>query len=104
MVRPSQHSIKLTLEAPARYRIRVLEKEYAVNVDGTAVLDFPATRQDCTVYLFNLIPISGGKDPRDAKSISVLTGDRTVKVLSMNQVLKLPVDASGAHLLTIEGR
>ena len=101
---PSQHLIRLNVEAPQHYRVRVVAREFAVDAHGQVSVTFPATRRECSVYLFDLILISRGKDPRDAKSISVLGGDRVVRALSMNEVLKLPVDDSGAHLLTIKGQ
>ena len=101
---PSQQMIRLIVEAPERYRVRVLDREFPVAGDGRVSVTSPATRRECSVYLFDLIPISHGKDPRDAKSVAVLDGNRVVRTLSMNEVLKLPVDDSGAQVLRIEAR
>src|SRR5258708_3765594 len=80
---PSQHRLKIVARSPERYSVRVRDKEYSVGADGKVLIEFPATRRACSVYLFDRIPISRGPDPLKAKSISVLIAGNAVRTLSM---------------------
>ncbi len=100
----SQYRLKVAAPAPTLYsiRLRLAEpRDYAVPADGRVMLDVPAYRLGCKVYIFGAIKVRGGSSPFPAKVVDVSTGGRVVRQLSLKQVIALPVDPEGYHLLAI---
>jgi hypothetical protein len=53
------------------------------------------------VYLFNEIKVSDGADPLKAWTVTVGSGGRVVRTLSLRQVSHLATDSQGFRVLTI---
>lgn len=94
-VNSSQHN-----DAP---RIRVAHAtNYVIPSDGLVSIRVPSYRPYCGVYVFNLVKVGGGGD--DALKdweVSVLSGMRALRVLSLKQIRELPTDPAGYRLLKI---
>ena len=80
----------------------VRPRDYQIPVDGRVKFDAPLRlTRGCSVYLFDLIKISGGDDPNKAKIIDLIAGGRTLRRLSMRDFFSLPSDADGYHVLKV---
>lgn len=87
--------------SPERYMVRVDASgtvEVPVASDGRVTIDVPLPRA-CGVYLFDRIRISGGVKPLTTKSIHLVDHGKLAAKLSLMDIAKLPLDASGYHLL-----
>jgi hypothetical protein len=100
---PSQQRLKIVDASaePCAIRLRIHDpKEYRVAKDGRITVDVPGDSGECSVYLFDLIPVQRGANPLTAKTFEIVEGDKTVRKLSLKEISELPMDAEGYHLLT----
>jgi hypothetical protein len=99
---PSQQRLKLEAAFPGRYTVRVESidtREFPVGSDGRVKIDVPTLPRACSVYLFDRIRISRGVQPLTSKSVHVIDRGNIVAKLSLAEIDKLPLDASGYHIL-----
>jgi hypothetical protein len=99
---PSQQLLKPEATFPERYAVRVEAldaREFPVGSDGRVKIDVPMLPRACSVYLFDWIRISRGVQPVTSKSIHVIDPGNIVAKLSLSEIDKLPLDASGYHIL-----
>jgi hypothetical protein len=81
-------------------RVGITEaREYSVPPNGEMTLDIPAYRQGCDACLLGIC--LHGVDPFKAKRIDVISGAKTVRKLSLQDIVALPRDPEGYHLLRI---
>jgi hypothetical protein len=102
---PSRQHLMLISRSPERYVARVKASngaEFPVASDGRVTIDVPHLPQACSVYLFDRIRISGGVKPLTTKSVQLLDGGKVVARLSLEEIAKLPFDASGYHSLKMK--
>ena len=100
---PSQQRLKVAGVSAEPYvvRLRIHDpNEYRVAMDGRITIDVPADRGECSVYLFDLIRVQRGVNPLTAKRFEIVQGDKNVRKLSLKEIVELPMDAEGYHLLT----
>ncbi len=98
---PGHYRLRLVASSPQTYVVHVQAvnaRAYQVPVDGRLILDIPASRRGCSVYLFDQIRVSKGYDPFAAKTVHLTTGGSS-RDLSFNELFKLPQDGEGYHLL-----
>jgi hypothetical protein len=101
---PSQERIRIVAKSPDLYAVRVDVgdvTDYHVPTDGRVIVGIPVYRPTCGVYLFNLIKVGGSNDPLGTWSISVTSGGKTLRKLSVKQANKLATDLDGYHLLKL---
>src|SRR5262249_13040981 len=102
---PSQR-LALVSPSPSAYTIRVhpgvgAPIDTPVPQDGTVTFDVPVTSRESVIFCFCL-PVYRGP-PRDTlRVIRVMRDDRTVRKLSAQDIGRLPTDADGYAVLTIE--
>jgi hypothetical protein len=104
VVRPSQYRLKIAALAPTSYsiRLRVGEpREYRVPENGRVILDVPAYRPACKIYIFGPIKLGGGASPLTAKTVDVGIGGKVLRQLSLKQIATLPVDVDGYRVLAV---
>jgi len=77
--------------------------DYQVSADGRVVIGIPSNRPTCGVYLFDWIKVSGGSDPSGAWMVTVSSGGKALKKVTVKQVRELPRDSEGYHLLNVPG-
>jgi len=75
--------------------------DYPVPADGRLTVGVPAYRRGCSVYLLNEVKVSNGADPLKAWTVTVTSGGKVMRALSLRQVSRLATDAEGFHLLKI---
>ncbi len=75
--------------------------DYQVPADGRVIVDIPAYRPSDGVYLFNWIKLLGGNGPEGTWTVTVSSGGRTARKLSVKQVKRLTTDADGYRLLKL---
>ncbi len=101
---PSQERVRIIAKSPDLYVVHVdvgHVTDYPVPVDGKVIVGIPAYRPSCGVYLFNAIKVGGAHDPLETWVISVTSGGRSLRKLSVKQVRKLTTDSDGYHLLKL---
>ena len=89
---PSQERVKIIGRSPNLYAVHVDtvdKKAYQVPADGKILLSIPTYRPTCGVYLFNQIKIGGTHDPLGTWAVTVTSGGKTTRKLSIGQVKKL---------------
>jgi hypothetical protein len=95
----------LVSRSPERYVARVNASdapEFPVASDGRVTIDVPRLPRACSVYIFGRIRISDGVKPLTTKSVQLLDGGKIVARLSLEEIAKLPSDASGYHILKMK--
>jgi hypothetical protein len=98
----SEQTLRIQASSSERYTVRVDGgQNYPVAQDGRATFEVPPLPRGCAVYLFGLVKVSDSR-PEDVRAIHVLRGTQVVRKLSLNQLVRLPVDTRGTHLLTLE--
>lgn len=122
-VPPSEERVRLVARNPNRYVLHIEEVEptvpkskasgaphvhvarvanYQIPTDGQVTIRIPSYRPNCGVYLFNVIRVGGaGDDALKLWEVSILSGVRAVRVLSLKQVRDLPTDEAGYRMLKI---
>ena len=75
--------------------------DYPVPADGRLTVGVPAYRRGCSVYLFNEVKVSNGADPLKAWTMTVTSGGKVMRALSLRQLSRLATDSEGFHLLKI---
>jgi len=101
---PSQERIRIIAKSPDLYVVHVDVDhitDYPVPADGRVIVGIPAYRPSCGVYLFNAIKVGGADDPLETWAITVTSGDRTLRKLSVRQVKKLTTDLDGYRLVKL---
>jgi len=101
---PRQFNLRLVTSSPEIYAIRVQQKEFTVAADGRASVQIPAVHPGCGVYLFGRIPVNHPVDPLRQKMILITSGGKTVKKLSVDELLRLPIDNSGESILHVRAQ
>jgi len=102
---PSQQRLMIVARSPERYVVRVKahqNAEFPVASDGRVTINVPRLPRACSVYLFDWVRISGGVKPFTTKSVQLLDSGNIAAKLSLTEILKLPLDASGYHILEIK--
>ena len=100
----SQERIRIIAVSTERYVLHANTdsmKQYEVPRDGLVIVDVPAYRPTCRIYLFNLVKVGGGDDPLNEWNISVVRKGSIVRELSLRQVRELAMDQEGNHLLEV---
>lgn len=92
--------------SPSDYTIRVkpcvgAPIETPVPSNGRIEFDVPVRRRASTIICFGL-PVYHYPPPDTLRAIRVMSGDRTVRKLSAQEVGRLPTDPDGYHVLVIE--
>jgi len=98
---PSQERVRIIAKSPDLYVVHVdvdHVTDYPVPADGRVIVGIPAYRPSCGPYLFNLIKVGGAGDPLETWVITVTSGDRTLRKLSIRQMKKLTTDSDGYRL------
>jgi hypothetical protein len=101
---PSEQRLMIVAKSPERYVVRVNasdSEEFPVGSDGRVTIDVPRLPRTCSVYLFDRIRISRGVEPSRTKAIELLDNDNIAAKLSLGEIAKLPMDASGYHILEL---
>ena len=101
---PSQERLRIIARSPDLYVVHVdvgHVTDYPVPADGKVRIGIPAYRPSCGVYLFNAIKVGGADDPLGTWAISVTSGGRSLRMLSVKKVEKLTTDSDGYHLLKL---
>lgn len=102
-VMPQQ--LRLVASTPQAYVLHVegtRPQDYEIPSDGRVTFEAPSgLPRASSVYLFNFIRISRGLYPDEIKALDIITGNKTVRTLSMRDLFSLPPDADGYHLLTL---
>lgn len=102
---PSRQHFMIVAKSPERYVVRVkafATADFPVASDGRVTIDIPKLPRGDSVYLFGRIRISGGVKPLTAKSVQLLDGRTITARLSLAEIVKLPSDSSGYHILRIQ--
>ena len=101
---PSQERVKIIARSPNLYAVHVDpvdKKAYPVPADGKILVSIPTYRPTCGVYLFNQIKIGGTHDPLGTWAVTVTSGRRTARKLSIRQMQHLMTDSDGYRLLSV---
>ena len=101
---PSQPRLRVLAKSPERYLVRVQTAdptEHLVATDGRVIVDVPTLPRWCSVHLFG-IKVRNGAYPHRTKAIHVVSGDKTARRLSLNDISRLPVDSEGYRLLRLK--
>jgi len=101
---PSAERVRVVARTPELFVVHVdvgHTMDYAVPADGRVTVGVPAYRRGCSVYLFNLAKVSNGADPLKDWTLTVSSGGKVVRTLSLRQVSRLSVDSEGFRLLKI---
>jgi hypothetical protein len=102
---PAQWHLLIVATSPERYVVRVHADhvaEFPVASDGRVTIDVPRLPRACSTYLFNRIRISGGLQPLTEKSVHLIDSGNLKTRLSLGEIAKLPSDASGYHILSLQ--
>jgi hypothetical protein len=103
---PGQEHVRILAVNPEKYVLHVETGEAIdtpVPPDGRTAVAIPAYLSGCKVYLLGVVKVSNGRDPLKDWSIAVISNRRTVRKLSLRQLVKLPTDSEGYRLLKIAG-
>lgn len=87
-------------ESPEKIIIRSGRREYAAS-PGVVVEVAPQSWRGCSVMLFDVIPVRRTPPPYKSKTILIVRGGKTIRRMSPKDLDKLPLDASGAHVLSV---
>jgi len=101
---PSHEHVRIIAKSPEAYIFRLKGSrtvEYPVPPDGHLTIAIPAYRRGCSVYLFNVMKLSNGHDPLKDWIAEISTGGRSVRALSLRELMRLPADSEGNRLLGI---
>jgi hypothetical protein len=101
---PSQERVRIIAKSPDLYVVHVdvdHVTDYPVPADGRVIVGIPAYRPTCGVYLFNSIKVGGADDPLGTWAITVTSGGRILRKLSVRQVEKLTTDLDGYRVLKL---
>jgi hypothetical protein len=93
---PSQQRIVVVAPSPQRYSVRVdVEGSSVIQVPATGrvLVDIPVLPRACSRYFLGIKMSEGAPDRR--KVIQLLRENRIVRKLSLDDVSRLPTDASG---------
>jgi hypothetical protein len=85
-------------KSPERFVVRVEASdsaEFPVASDGRVTINVSPLPRACSVYLLDLIKISGGIEPSKTKSIQLIDGADIAAKLSLTEIAKLPTDRLG---------
>jgi hypothetical protein len=102
---PSQQRLVIVASSPERYVVRVIaahSAEFPVASDSRVTIDVPSLPRACSVYLFDFIKIDDGVKPLNAKAIQLVDGSKVAQKLSLDEIAKLRLDASGYHILQLQ--
>ena len=99
---PSQEKVCIRSEARQQYTIEVADKSvYQVPLNGRVVVEVPRLQRGCATYLFGILKVSDSSS-YDAVAIRLKKDGRSVRELSLNDLLKLPVDEAGYRVITVK--
>jgi hypothetical protein len=70
-----------------------MESQYSISPAGSVEFDVPAIHGSCDEYLFGIIKVKDGSPERE-RVIRLVAGQRIVRVLSLWEVGRLPLDKS----------
>ena len=89
--------------SPDRYTVHVQLSDYHVPPDGRVLFQVSTVRTGCSIDLFG-IPIRIAPDASKQNPVSIMAGGAPVRLLSLRELSKLPLDSAGYHQLPISGR
>jgi hypothetical protein len=101
---PSAERVRIVAASPERLIVQVNAGhtiDYTVPADGRLTVGIPAYSRGCSRYLFNAVKVSDGADPLKGWTLTVSSGGKVVRSLSLRQVSHLATDSEGFHLLKI---
>lgn len=98
---PASYRLRVAAPLPEQYGVHVWARQFAVASDGNVVIEYPATSRPCDVYLFDRIPIRRSQSPFRIRAITVVSGGRIVRRLSLEELLNLPKDPTGTLILAV---
>jgi hypothetical protein len=99
---PSVQRLSVVASAPEEYSIRVVAASaatFAVPPSGEVLVEIPSLPHGCSQYFFGM-RVSNGS-PKAKKAVLVSRRGRVVKKLSLNDLDRLPVDATGRRQLRL---
>ena len=99
---PAQVRLRIVAKSPEVYglRLRINDPhEYQVPADGRVLLNVPAYRPGCSMYLFGMLKLPNHSEPYSTKTLDVFAGGKTARQLSLKTITALPLDGDGYHLL-----
>jgi len=102
---PSVQRLSVVASAPEEYSIRVaatLGATFAVPPSGEVLVEIPSLPRTCSQYFLGM-RVSNGS-PKAKKAVLVSRRGRVVKKLSLNDLDRLPVDATGRRQLRLRGQ
>jgi hypothetical protein len=100
---PSQHKICIQGASPERFVVRVADRQiYPVAIDGRVRIDIPQLPRGCAVSLFGVFKLSDS-GPEDVRAIHLLKDGTVVRMISLKQLRKFPVDSDGYHKIVWKG-
>ena len=102
---PSAERVRVIARSPQLLVVHVdvgHTVDYPVPADGRLTLGIPAYRRGCSVYLLNEVKISNGADPLKAWTMTVDSGGRVVRRLSLRQASRLATDPDGFRSLKVD--
>jgi hypothetical protein len=97
---PFNEKLRVVGDAPSQFDVSIEGSDLgqlAVPEDGRLLLEFPVLPRECSTYFLGIRVEDRSVTGR--KLIHISRDGRVVKKLSVNKLRKLPVDASGYHLL-----
>jgi hypothetical protein len=98
---PSIEKIRVLTSAPNKHSIQIHESAFPLDENGRANVAVPQFGMHCQLYLFGVLKVND-YSPYKTREIEVLTGDKVIKRLSLDQLSKLPTDDAGYHLVPIK--
>jgi hypothetical protein len=102
----SQELVQIVAKTPDQYTVQVdtgsSNRRYEVPRDGRVKIAVPSYRFPCGVYLFNAVKIGGYSDPLEGWSVSITRDGRTIRRLSVRNVVRLSINQDGYHILKLK--
>jgi len=102
----SQELVEIVAKTPEEYAVQVdtgsSNRQYEVPRDGRVKIAVPSYRFPCGVYLFNAVKVGGYGDPLEGWSVSITRNGRTIRRLSVRDVLKLSINQDGYRILKVK--
>jgi hypothetical protein len=99
---PSSQKLQIISPEPNQYSIRVAdETDYQVPSDGRVIVDVPRLQRGCATYLFGMVKVKDSSS-EGITAIHLKKDSRIIRKLSLNDIVKLPVDHEGYYLLKVK--
>src|SRR5262249_25039087 len=97
---PSRQRLRILAPVPTDYTVRVTDgADYRPSPDGRVVVEIPAQRASCGVYLFDVIKIRGSKLPVE---VAIIKQGKKVRTVQMADLHKLARDEEGYSVVKMK--